>query len=188
MESSLGSYYKTTLLISSLGTTGGWLYRHDTVGMFWGLVCGFVLSLIVWFKGLVKYQHPELFFEMHSESGAPQVILNEKATTIISLTLPGGSKRQIRGLDEDEWHKLAQGVVERGYRYTVRDLQDIFNSQTEGNRIYGRITETLITATVLERTGSNGVGVTDDGRKFFDMLDRHEYKILDMFSPSPDAD
>lgn len=157
---------------------------RNTDGMFWGLLIGFLIALAVWFKGLVKYQHPELFFEYQSET--PSVI-TEKVTTIISLTLPSGSKKLIRGLDQDEWHKLAHGIIERGYRYAVRDLQDIFGSQTEGNRIYGRVTETLITATVLERSGSNGVGVTKDGRKFFEMLDRHEYEILDMFSPSPDA-
>ena len=183
MDVSMGWFYWTVLLVSLLGMFAGWLFRHNPYDLFWGLLCGFIVSLIVAFKGLVQYVYPDLFFTFQSDTKG---ITQTKETVILSLTIPEMGKKQIRGLALDEWQTLAHGVIERGYRYTVRDLQDIFGNQATGNSIYGRATQQLVDAGVLVQAGANGVAVTDHvGRHFFSQLDKRDYKVLNLFPTPP---
>lgn len=174
----MGWLYGTVLLLSLIGAMAGYLFRQSLGSVGAGLVAGALLGLRVSLKDISRFMFPDSFTVYESEA---EVI--EKETVVLSLTIEGVST-SIRGLSKEEWHTLARGVVERGYRYTVRDLQDIFGNQATGSAVYGRVTQQLIDCGVLIQ--GNGVTVTEHiGRHFFEQLDKRDYKILSLLTPSP---
>ena len=172
----MGWLYWTIVLLSLLGALCGWLFAQSADGMAWGIVIGISVALWVSLSKIARLIYPDSFYTYADDAET----IVEKETAILSLTIIlDGSQtvKQIRGLMPDEWQRLGAGVVSHGYRYTVRDLWDIFGSNKEGDRIYGRITQQLISANVLEQAGK-GVGVTELGERFFCQLEKGDYKIL----------
>jgi hypothetical protein len=149
-----------------------------------GLLAGVVTGVTTWVNNIASILLPDSFVTYANDTASVAAVKTD-SDVVISITIPElNQTRMVRGLLRDEWHKLARGVVSHGYRYTTRDLQDIFGPQ-EGNRIYGRVTQQLMDAGVLVPAGSNGVAVTDHiGKNFFDQLDKRDYKILNLI-PSP---
>lgn len=173
------------LLLAFLSAIAGGLYTQDWKGFAVGLLSGGLFGLWVWVNHVASILFPESFISYASETPAPPVIRDQ---TVMSVSIPELGARQIRGLTQDEWRRLGSGVVERGYRYTTRDLQDIFGA-AEGNRIYGRITQQLVDAGILVPSGSNGVAVTEHvGRHFFERIHKQDYKVIDLIPhPAPES-
>ena len=179
----MGWYYWTTFLVSVLGMFAGWIYKRNPDHIFWGLVGGFVASQVIAFKGLARLVYSDLFFSFASD----EPVIQERETVVLSLTIPEIGTFQLHGLTRDEWHRLGRGVVDREFAYTSRVLQDIFDSQTEGNRIYGLITKRLEKCGVL--ISGNGYTVSDHiGQHFFTQLMKQDYKVLDLLPPTPVPD
>ena len=167
-----------------LGSIASWQKENfQAIIISWVLGCGFIgFLLAAWFY---NKQERWAFYEWDSASPAPRA--QENTGQVISITIPELGQKLVRGLELDEWKTLAHGMVERGYHYTTRDLQDIFGPQ-RGNIIYGRITQPLLDAGVLVPSGSNGVAVTDHvGRHFFAQLDKNDYKVIELV-PHPHSE
>jgi hypothetical protein len=151
-------------------------YKRITTIMIILLFGGLGWWMSSWFIG----KREDWAFGFNVDSPFPMPKMQENSGQVISITIPELGQKLVRGLELDEWKTLAHGMVERGYHYTTRDLQDIFGPQ-RGNIIYGRITQPLLDAGILVPSGSNGVAVTDHvGRHFFAQLDKNDYKVIEL--------
>lgn len=184
----MSSLISWVVVVSLLFGIAGGLYWQSWRGFSIGLVFGIMFSAVTWIRNIAAILFPDSFVTYASDVTSPAREKQETNSTIIALAIPDIGTRQLRGLTQDEWRHLAHGVIERGYRYTTRDLQDIFGPQ-EGNRIYGRVTQQLLDAGVLVPSGSNGVAITEHvGKHFFDQLDKQDYKVIELIPrPTPES-
>jgi hypothetical protein len=143
-----------------------------------GCVLGFWLSH--WFLG----KREDFFYYEYNMSlrSMPEPQKAFSGTVVLSLKLEDGSSKEIRGLTENEWTRLGEGVRSDG-GYSTRILVHIFGAG-RGGTIYEIITEILKAAKVLHVKGS-GVEPTEKGWRFFSHLENCEYEVLNMLPDSP---
>lgn len=140
-----------------------------------------------WLAGWILARAERWQFYEYNNSAASLPAMeqtNPGRPVVLSLILEDGSSKEIRGLTEEEWTQLGQGVrVDNGY--STRILIHIFGAG-RGGTIYEIITDVLKDQRVkVLRDKGSGVEVTEKGWRFFAHLERGEYEILNMLPASP---
>jgi hypothetical protein len=149
------------------------------------VICSIFFSFIGWqlSRWFLGKREDFFYYEYNmSLRSMPEPQEAFSGTVVLSLKLEDGSSKEIRGLTENEWTRLGEGVRSDG-GYSTRILVHIFGAG-RGGTIYEIITDILKSAKVLRDKGS-GVEPTEKGWRFFAHLENCEYEVLNMLPDSP---